>query len=60
MNVVDCYVTEILYRKETELDGEPWTVFGVTAVSWGSEFETVLAYPAGEEPEITKGFKFLA
>lgn len=60
MNLVDCYVTEILYRKETELDGEPWVVYGVTAVSWGREFETILVYPAGEEPKIETGFRFLA
>lgn len=60
MNLVDCYVVEVLDRKETELDGEPWVIYKVIAMSWGRDFETTLSYPTAEEPKIEKGFKFLA
>lgn len=60
MNLVDCYVTEIINRKEVELDGEPWVSYRVKAVAWGREHICTLAYPINEEPDIKVGFKFQA
>lgn len=60
MNLVDCYVTEVLNRKEADLDGELWVIYRVKAVAWGHTSICTLSYPKAEEPEVKVGFKFLA
>ena len=60
MNSVDNYETEILYRKETEINGEPWVIYKVTAVAYGHKAVCTLSYPKTEEPEVKVGFRFLA
>lgn len=60
MNLVDNYVTEVLSRKETDLNGEPWVIYRVIAVAYGHSAVCTLSYPKAEEPEVKVGFKFLA
>lgn len=60
MNLVDNYVTEVLSRKEVDLEGEPWVIYRVTAVAYGHKAVCTLSYPKEKEPEVKVGFKFLA
>lgn len=60
MNLIDCYVKEVLSREEKEINGRPWVIYRVSAVAYGHTSVCTLMYKPNEEPEIKEGFIFQA
>jgi hypothetical protein len=59
MNLVDCYVLEVLDTKVVDYGFGPYTVFLVRYTSYGVEGVTDIMFKKGQEPEVKKGFVFL-